>query len=273
MIFGHSHIHVTIRNKAGSVEHYWHFMLGFFLPLISFRQSLGFFERNARIYIRSCGPMDRHLAALGWKNLVILDRQSHLDLPATFQGNLKCIHLDGMDLIPDYQFQAFANAASYLRKRFGIRTRSNRENQGIVLINRGESDRFYLEMQAEVPGSANLRRSLPNITDIYAELEKLDVKVTMRQLEHASLAEQISLFQNASIIIFQHGAVMANLIFCKPNATVIEILPENANPVVVDMASTLCQGLALKYARIPQQTNHSAVDPQLVLQTVKRYLG
>lgn len=215
--------------------------------------------------------MDRHLAALGWKNLVILDRQSHLDFPATFQGNLKCIALDGMDLIPDYQFRTFTKAASYLCKRFGIRT--NCENPGILLINRGESDRFYQETQAEIPGSANLRRSLPNITDIYAELEKLDVKVTMRQLEHASLAEQINLFQNASIIIFQHGAVMANLVFCKPNATVIEILPENSDPIVVDMASTLCQGLVLKYARIPQQANHSAVDPQLVLQTVKRSLG
>ncbi len=38
--------------------------------------------------------------------------------------------------------------------------------------------------------------------------------------------EQIYLFKNAKTIIGPHGASFANLIFCKPKTTVVEILPE-----------------------------------------------
>lgn len=47
--------------------------------------------------------------------------------------------------------------------------------------------------------------------------------------------EQIHLFNNAKIIVGAHGAAFANLIFCKKNTKVIDIIPEN-HPNTVDIA-------------------------------------
>ena len=46
-------------------------------------------------------------------------------------------------------------------------------------------------------------------------------------LEKYSFDKQVTLFQNAKIIIGQHGAGLVNLIFCKPNTVVFEIGPRN----------------------------------------------
>lgn len=47
------------------------------------------------------------------------------------------------------------------------------------------------------------------------------------KLGELSFFEQIYLFKNAKCIIGAHGAGFANLIFCKPNTKVIDIIPEN----------------------------------------------
>ncbi len=41
-----------------------------------------------------------------------------------------------------------------------------------------------------------------------------------------SLAEQIEAFRNARIVLSPHGAGLTNIIFCRPNTTLIEIFPE-----------------------------------------------
>jgi capsular polysaccharide biosynthesis protein len=42
-----------------------------------------------------------------------------------------------------------------------------------------------------------------------------------------SIPEQIYLFNNAEIIIGAHGAAFTNLVFCKPNTKIIEIIPDS----------------------------------------------
>jgi len=44
-------------------------------------------------------------------------------------------------------------------------------------------------------------------------------------LEHLSFSEQITYFNNAKIIIAQHGAGLVNLVFCKQNTKILEIEP------------------------------------------------
>ena len=40
------------------------------------------------------------------------------------------------------------------------------------------------------------------------------------------LAEQIEAFRNARIVLSPHGAGLTNILFCRPNTTLIEIFPE-----------------------------------------------
>src|SRR5262249_101125 len=45
-------------------------------------------------------------------------------------------------------------------------------------------------------------------------------------LERATLAEQIALFSLADVVIAQHGAALANVVWCRSGARVIEIAPQ-----------------------------------------------
>ena len=60
--------------------------------------------------------------------------------------------------------------------------------------------------------------------------------------------KQIHLFQNAKIIIGAHGAAFANLIFCKPNTKVLDIIPEN-HPNTVDETIAKLKNLDFKFIK------------------------
>ena len=72
--------------------------------------------------------------------------------------------------------------------------------------------------------------------------------------EKISFKKQIFLFGNASIIIGAHGAAFTNIIFCKPNTKIIEIMPSNHYNKKCERLSKI---LKLKYFRIVTKKNDS----------------
>lgn len=64
-------------------------------------------------------------------------------------------------------------------------------------------------------------RNMTNEDEIFALFEKQGF--VRYNLAHMSLLEQVALFHNAKAIAGAHGTGFANLIFCKPNTTIIEI--------------------------------------------------
>jgi len=50
-----SDVHLSFLNHDGSVEHYYHFLLGFFIPLILACEQLTRTGKARNIYVRSCG--------------------------------------------------------------------------------------------------------------------------------------------------------------------------------------------------------------------------
>lgn len=73
---------------------------------------------------------------------------------------------------------------------------------------------------------AQIRR-ISNELELTRQLEKIDFKTVF--LEELSLKEQINLFSEVDIVVSPHGAGLANLVFCKPNTTVIEMFPYNSH--------------------------------------------
>ena len=68
------------------------------------------------------------------------------------------------------------------------------------------------------------RRRISNETELVKCLEHFDFDVVYP--EELSMAEQISVFRNASVIVTPHGAGLANIIFCE-RATIVEIFNQN----------------------------------------------
>jgi hypothetical protein len=95
---------------------------------------------------------------------------------------------------------------------------------------------------------------IENPKDLEALLKQK--KFGIYQPEKLSFKKQMFLFKNASVIIGAHGAAFSNIIFCKPNTTIIEIMPVNHYNKKCQRISKI---LKLRYFRIVTKKNDSDI--------------
>ena len=110
--------------------------------------------------------------------------------------------------INKHQFETVANVdqdiISILRNKF----LKNSENTTKEKLYIDRSDSKYFHMQIE------------NTEELHKFLKKNNFKIL--KLSEITFEDQISLFQNAEIVVGAHGAGLCNLIFCNPKTKVIE---------------------------------------------------
>ena len=76
-------------------------------------------------------------------------------------------------------------------------------------------------------------------------------------LEDVSLKDQIVQFTAADILVVQHGASLANLVWCKQSALVIEVINLQLRR---KNFKALARRLSLNYISLPQVHNHAEID-------------
>lgn len=126
--------------------------------------------------------------------------------------------------------------------KYGIKSFYNKSQQkyDVILIERGleklkysiaDVNNFIMKNRPEdvkykIIKNGKERRYINNHNDIKEFLaNKYKSAFANIILENSSIEYQITLFQNAKIIIAQHGASLFNLIYCKPTTSIIEICP------------------------------------------------
>jgi hypothetical protein len=260
--------HIVIKNIGGSVEHYYHFLLGFLVPLVTWNSNSRVPE-DSKVYIRSCAILDRILLELCLPNLVILEKNVHSNLASAteYSGEiLRHICLEGFDHPRAYSKDVFALAKREIVRRLDIGNlekcalTSDVARERIIFINRKEADPFYQSPRAEVKTSGSMRRSIPNIDEL--ELAFSDYGVKVVNLEGSTLREQVRLFATANVIIAQHGAALANLLFSSPGQTLIEILPDGYKG---DCFRGLTQIIGMRHIVVRQRHSHCAVSADTIL--------
>ena len=87
---------------------------------------------------------------------------------------------------------------------------------------------------------------------------------TVYRVGELNFFEQIYLFQNAKIVIGAHGAAFTNLIFCKENTKVLDIIPEN-HPNTVDETIAKVKNLNFKFIRTKELTENEKVNGDIFL--------
>ena len=271
-------VFLKIFNRNGSVQHYYHYLLGFLMPLCINWDRIQSENQDSNIIVRSCALMDRITNEFNFKNLSIVEYDpSWSDIynaPPAFTYH-RTIELDGYDFPKYYDIDAFKQFNDVVCARLDIN--NQHINYGnIVLIDRLPPDPFYTSDKSEyrAASAGTFRRSIPNIPEIKKCADGILGNTSIVALENLSLASQIQLFKSADIIIAQHGASLANLIWARPGTTVIEILPKQMAGLisVFDFFGDLCRFLDLKHKIILQDGYHAAVDIDLLSNELKKFI-
>ena len=274
----------------GSHQHYYHFLLGNVLPLFALPAA---FRESREWMFCDPGPLAPLLVELGvepiahrsfrsltrslrkrslWpRSEFLADRYRHLahSVPLPLDLGLEAMRLEGFDTPGTDAPPGIQRGVQGVLERLGRRAPPSTD---ILLVDRGDPDPFY-RTRAVNRGSGNRRRSLPNLAEIGAALaDELGASVTTVRLEGLGLGEQIDLFAGARLVVAQHGAALANLVWCSPQTRVLEIVPRQPIGVDLDYFKRLANGFGLRYLRVEQNGLHAAVAPQAIVPAARALL-
>ena len=112
----------------------------------------------------------------------------------------------------------------------------------------------------------------------HCQIENLDeiTKLALRKKiktykpEQLSFKNQIKLFNNSSLVIGAHGAAFTNIIFCRPNTKIIEIIPSD-HPN--QKCKRISKVLNLNYYRIKTTPNNSDINFPFKIKLNKKNLN
>lgn len=264
--------HLTIQPKCGSVLHYYHFLLGFLLPLVHYR----YFCRAdlGTCYVRDCGVMNAHIELLAIPGVRILDNDSHAEMRLSDHSDIEYVSINGFDSPKiDYSKEMFL-ARDKISMLLDMSTQSSiqRLSDGlkILMINRKPSDPFYKNLKNGSKSGSD-RRSIPNFNDLVQSLSHWSPSVV--SLEGLKLNQQIQLFREHNVIVAQHGAALSNLVFCNPGTKVIEICPRECIDQTInkkgDFFGVLSTRMNADFFRVIQEGSHAQVDAGKVVQIIE----
>lgn len=281
-------------NALGSHQHYFHLLLGNLVPLLG--------TPSLRPVLRSlvfpdAGPLTPLLQSYGISVVPFAEYKSlairHGFPPTLFTVNrfgrevidksalglldirvntmsARCVRLFPHDHPRLYPRGLTTVAANALRLH-GLAAADgfSAPAPAVVFVTRKPQDSFYDDANqgCEMPTAGAARRSIPNADELCRALATL-ADVAVVSLEGRPLVEQMRIFATARLVVAQHGAALANLVFCRPGTKVLEIFPRGSWNCFQPLAETF----QLAYHRLPTAGPHDAVDVDAFLQAARPLL-
>ncbi len=266
-------------NLGGSVQHFYHFLLGYMLPFIEHCHEL---RHGHRFVLRDCGPMNRLLEQLDDFRIGLTS--PHMVLSSVIaanvaDGRLARLIAPGFDHPEAYRRDRFLRVRETMQALYADRIAAAAarwpaaaSDRMVLLVDRAPAPAFYQTGASEVRGSGASRRSVPNLAEVQEALAAVGDTVAVR-LEDCDLFEQMMLFSRAWRVVGQHGAGLAHMIWARPGAGLVEILPNpQKRPVPqilhVRYFSGICRTLGLGWKPAIQAHDHAAVPPAAVLEAL-----
>jgi hypothetical protein len=246
-------------NRIGRLDGFFHFVIGYLAPtLYALRDA----EVTGAIGVEATGPFDRFWDEVRQHRIEVLDPHD----PTVRSAG---VHLRprGFDAPTGHARTPWMPVRRSVLNAFDIDTEDEPAGDAsrprILIIDRAQ---VAAEPGAQARGRA--RRSVPNLPDIIERLGAVgDVEV--RTFEDLTLREQILATRNADIIVAQHGAVMANLLWARRRTHVIEIV----TPEKEKIFTSYFEGLGVPVTQIPQDDVHDPVDVDLIVQAATHHPG
>ena len=255
---------------GGSITHYYHFLLGFLIPFI-LDISTEDYSKKTYIFNDIFGPMTKIMLQLpldikiGFKSKIkyktrywkpldvnIKERQEKLYTIFTFK-NYITIQLLFNKLQKQYELTLpiIKYDVILIERKVDISYKTTEYKK--------KNNPFYEIYKT----SGNERRSIVNFDELYLFCVSYykKYKILKISLEHLPFFEQYNLFNNAKIVILQHGAAVGNVIFMKPNTTIIEFIPQT---IFVKTDSNIFPPLSItckvNHYQYLTNSNHATID-------------
>lgn len=249
----------------GSVERFYHFFFGYFVPLVLWQERTG----TMSFAVRDCGPMNP------WFDL--LRPQTDLELmPPGVMLQRVLTHLQERTILRDWDNPTRFHKRSIdefvrtIRGRLDIDGPTYEAHPKILILDRLPGDAVF-DLDAEVRGSGSEVRSLPNIAELAAALAVLG-EVDVVDAAALSPADQVRVVSGARLLVAQHGAGMSNLVWLPAGAGVVEIQPPLIQTIDTIFAN-LASARELDYAVVPQPDPHAPANVSEVVAAVTRLLA
>lgn len=244
----------------GSVEHFYHFLLGYFVPLVRWQEHTGELEFS----VRDCGPMNP------WFTLLHPDSDVDLMTPSwmlqrylTHKQEYRVFH--EWDDPRRFHKKSLRHVASTVLSRIqqeGVSSRGGR----ITVIERRPSPDFYLTGSSDAYASGSDWRSVPNLQDVMDQLQGYG-EVQLVDTATLTPVEQVQLLAQTDVLVGQHGAGLANMTWMKPGSVVIEIQPPLIAPID-RIFSSLAGAMSLNHLTVSQTDEHAPIEAAAVLKAL-----
>lgn len=267
---------VVPANQGGSVQHFYHFLLGYMLPFVEHCHAL---RPTHRFLLRDCGPMNPLLRELDGFRIEIIPANLVLTSLVGVNevvGHLPKIVVPGFDSPRFYARDRFLRCRAVMADLYGaqiaaaaVKYPAAASDRLVLLVDRAAPDPFYDTAASENRSAGAARRSVPNMAELHAAVATRHDALLVR-LEECSLFEQIHLFSRAWRVVGQHGAGLAHMIWARRDAGLVEILPNPRQQPLAGIAHAnffqgICNRLDLPWRVVLQADQHAPVAPQEIL--------
>ena len=241
------YISVNVSSLHGSIKHPFHFFYGVMFPLILLNINNDHCDNVTYILDQDIGPMFRLLFEIPLdikiKMFTTHDATSSIDLlPSDIhppensllinedmekvtQGKAYKITYDDCTKINNWIINKLCNFDMVIPKHdlpqiLIIERKCNKSYETTDFDNEKINTKFKT--------SGAERRSIVNHNELVNKVKNYyNANVLNISFEYLPFFEQYYLFNNAKLIIAQHGAVLSHIIFMNKNATLIEIINRN----------------------------------------------
>lgn len=260
----------------GSVEHYWHFLLGYALPLChtlivkkedSLKKDHCHIGNDSLIGVRDCGPI---------MNLVLHEILISLNIDFFFvtkdelngfQGNVTFLPRWDYYLGADLPVKEIRRAERFLLKHLkGCKYcgSSDQKSKKILILKRVAEPEYYRKGgPSEIPSFGTSRRSLKNCDRVAAQMRALGMNASTYTPGEHSLGCQIRTFKMASVVVGIRGAEFVNLIWASPFSLAVVVNPSTMRHP--SWSRQMCKLLDIRYEEIPSDSSWHILRTKEVL--------
>lgn len=237
------------------VEHYFHFVLDLCLPLWHLIKAT---DDRTTFVVQEFGIFTERLK-------VLFPNRVEIEYDAAKWNKADALPMLGMN--PQFlkiQPQELASFKQHVDRTLGIDP--NISNDKVLLIERMPPNQYF-QNEAVKKGAGASRRSIPNHSELQSEIEavvKPGFEFCNIQLENIGFEEQIRLFDQAALVIGQHGAGLANCVWMRPRSSVLEL----SHKLSLKHFHAICVVKNLSYTVLQTDGPHVEIDTRHVMSTL-----